>query len=76
MSALTAKPKIVVDAKGKPLEVIIPYEQYVEFVEAYGLDLPDDERNSILRAKSAIEKGDYSEFLSAEAVKNEIECTR
>ncbi len=41
--------KIVVDEKGNPKEVIIPWAQYCELMEELGLDL-DEEAAADLRA--------------------------
>jgi len=75
MNATALKKKVVVDESGNPVEVIIPYEQYIEFVETYGLDLSDEERDAILAAKADFVGGNVEEFVSAEEVKREIGCT-
>lgn len=41
--------KIVVDEQGKPCEVIIPWSQFREMIEALGLDL-DEKAKADLRA--------------------------
>jgi PHD/YefM family antitoxin component YafN of YafNO toxin-antitoxin module len=41
--------KIVVDERGKPREVIIPWSQFREMIEALGLDL-DEKAKADLRA--------------------------
>ena len=40
------------DRSGKPLEVVISYAEFVDFVETYGLDLSDDEKDSVREAKA------------------------
>ena len=39
---LTISKKYIVDAQGRPQEVIIPWEQYLQIIEMLGLDLDDD----------------------------------
>lgn len=39
------------DRSGKPLEVVISYDDFIDFVETYGLDLTDDEKESIQEAR-------------------------
>ena len=75
MSALVLSRKIVVDEEGKPVEVIIPYEQFIDFIETYGLDLTEEERLGILAAKADVANGDPGEFVTADAAKREIGCT-
>ena len=36
------------DRGGKPLEVVIPYEDFVDFIETYGLDLTDEEIEALV----------------------------
>ncbi len=75
MSSAVLNRKIVVDGTGKPVEVIIPYEEFIDFVETYGLDLSDEERLGILEAKADIAEGDLSDFVTADEAKREIGCT-
>jgi hypothetical protein len=39
---ITIHKKIVLDEKGNPSEVIIPWEDFIEIEEALGLDLDED----------------------------------
>jgi len=66
--------KIVVNSKGEPLEVIIPYGQFIDFIEAYGLDLDEEEKAGIRKAQVDIKAGNWGAFLSADEVKREIGC--
>lgn len=50
MSTATIDRKIVVDDRGEPLEVIIPYAQYVELSETCGLDLDGAQREELRAA--------------------------
>jgi PHD/YefM family antitoxin component YafN of YafNO toxin-antitoxin module len=43
--------KIVVDEKGKPTEVIIPWEEYKEIEELLGLDLDENALDDLEQAR-------------------------
>ena len=60
------------DRDGKPIEVVIPYEEFVEFIESYGLDLSDDEKDSILEAKADREAGRTENFVALEEIEKEL----
>ena len=63
------------DRGGSPLEVVIPYEkfvEFVEFVEEYGLDLTDEEREAIREAKSDLDARRLDKFISAEDIEKEF----
>lgn len=47
---MTITRKIVVDEKGEPTDVIIPYGQFVEMMEAFGLDLGEAEQAELREA--------------------------
>jgi hypothetical protein len=57
------------DRGGSPLEVVIPYEKFVEFVEEYGLDLTDEEREAIREAKSDWDAGRLDNLLAQKTSK-------
>lgn len=52
------------DRTGKPLEVVIPYEDFVDFIETYGLDLTPDEKTSVSEAKADREAGRKENFVA------------
>lgn len=60
------------DRVGKPVEVVIPYEEFVDFVETYGLDLTDDEKDSIAEAKADREAGRTGNFVALEDLEKEL----
>jgi hypothetical protein len=60
------------DRVGKPIEVVIPYEEFVDFVETYGLDLTDDEKESIAEAKADREAGRTENFVALEELEKEL----
>ncbi|MFT5467624.1 MAG: hypothetical protein ACI8UO_002730 [Verrucomicrobiales bacterium] len=79
MSAIPASltRKLVVNEQGDPLEVIIPYQEFVDFIEIHGLDLSEDEKAEILEAEADIESGTKDAFVSLEKLEAELdaECT-
>jgi len=60
------------DRRGKPLEVVISYEEFVDFVETYGLDLSDDEKNSVREAKADREAGRMENIVALEDLEKEL----
>jgi hypothetical protein len=60
------------DRGGKPLEVVIPYAEFVDFMETYGLDLTDDERDSIREAKADRDAGRSAKFIALEDLEKEL----
>jgi hypothetical protein len=60
------------DRCGKPLEVVIPYEEFIDFIEVYGLDLTNDEKVSIREAKADREAGRRENFISLEDIEKEL----
>jgi len=54
--------KIVVDEKGNPTEVIIPWAQYCEWMEALGLDLDPEAVADLRAAREDWQKGDPAAF--------------
>ena len=60
------------DRSGKPLEVVISYAEFVDFVETYGLDLSDDEKDSVREAKADREAGRMENFVALEDLEKEL----
>ncbi len=60
------------DRAGKPLEVVIPYEDFVDFVETYGLDLSDEEKDAIREAQNDLAAGRHQNFVSSEEAKRQL----
>ena len=79
MSAPALDKKIVVNEDGEPVEVIIPYDQFVDFMETYGLDMTEEEKEELREANADIDNGNKDAFMSLEEVKKELglteECT-
>jgi hypothetical protein len=55
--------KIVFNEHGKPKEVIIPWEQFCELSEAFGLDLDTEAIAELREAKRDWESGDRARFV-------------
>lgn len=60
------------DRGGKPLEVVIPYSEFVDFVESYGLDLSEEEKESVREAQADREAGRTENFVSLEDLEKEL----
>lgn len=65
---MTITRKLVLDEKGDPAEVIIPYAQFVEIVETYGLDLDADEQRDLREALDDSARGRRDAFVPADQV--------
>lgn len=66
------KENIRYDRGGKPVEVVIPYEEFIDFIETYGLDLSDEEKVDLLEAQADIKAGRFENFVSAEEAKRQL----
>jgi PHD/YefM family antitoxin component YafN of YafNO toxin-antitoxin module len=63
MNVMTAiRKKIVVDERGKPREVIIPWSQFCEMAEALGLDLDARARADLRAARRDLKRRRSSAF--------------
>ncbi|NPA49051.1 MAG: hypothetical protein GXO20_03660 [Thermodesulfobacteria bacterium] len=60
--------KVVYDENGKPIEVIIPWEVFVEIEEALGLDLDDDARKALKEARQDRENGKEETYVPLEEI--------
>lgn len=60
------------DRGGKPVEVVIPYEEFVEFIESHGLDLTEDEKESISEARADRKAGRTENFVALEDLEKEL----
>ena len=60
------------DRNGNPLEVVIPYKEFVDFIETYGLDLSEDEKESIGEAKADREAGRTENFVTLEDLEKKL----
>ncbi len=60
--------KVVLDDKGNPTEVIIPWEQYKEVEEILGLDLDDKALEDLSQAKQDRNNGNMDAFIDLDLV--------
>ncbi len=72
MEAILRK-SIRYDRGGKPVEVVIPYDEFVDFIESNGLDLTEDEKESIAEAKADREAGRSENFVSLADLEKELD---
>ncbi len=66
--AVTITKKLVLDEKGNPSEVLIPYEQFVELAETYGLDLDEREQEELREALADSKARNRDAFIPADEV--------
>lgn len=64
----TVPKKIVVDEKGKPTEVIIPWEEYKEIEELLGLDLDKNAMADLKQAKEDRENMRYEAYMELDSL--------
>jgi PHD/YefM family antitoxin component YafN of YafNO toxin-antitoxin module len=60
--------KIVVDKRGKPTEVIIPWKEYKEIEELLGLDLDKKAILDLKQAKKDREKGIKEAYIELDSI--------
>ncbi len=65
---LTIHKKLVVDDKGVPQEVILPWEEYVQIEEILGLDLSDEATADLERAAQDRALGNDQAFVELDSI--------
>lgn len=65
---VTLHKKIVLDEKGNPTEVIIPWEEYKEIEELLGLDLDENAVEDLKQAKEDREKGIKDAYMELDSL--------
>ncbi|MCU0599132.1 MAG: hypothetical protein MUE70_07750 [Desulfobacterales bacterium] len=60
--------KIVIDKKGNPTEVIIPWKDYKEMEELLGLDLDRNALEDIKQAKMDRKKGKKDAYMDLDSI--------
>lgn len=65
---LTVHKKIVVDEKGKPTEVIIPWKKYKEIEELLCLDLDKKAIEDLKQAQKDREKGNKDAYVELDSI--------
>jgi hypothetical protein len=66
--SIAIRRKLILDENGDPAEVVIPYDQFVEMVEIYGLDLADSEESDLREALADSRAGRREAFVPASDV--------
>ncbi len=66
------KESVRYDRGGMPIEVVIPYEKFIHFIESNGLDLTSSEKNSLREAQAEFKAGNLDAFVSSEDAKREL----
>jgi len=57
------------DQSGNPLEVVIPYSEFIDFVETYGLHLKEEEIEACMEAERDRKEGNDDAFVPLSEVK-------
>lgn len=65
---ITIQKKVVIDEKGNPTDVIIPWEQFKELEEILGLDFDEKTRDELIRAKEDRLKGKRDSYVEIDEV--------
>ena len=65
---ITLHKKIVVDEQGKPMEVIIPWDEYKELEEMLGLDLDQEAIEDLNQAKKDRASGKKDAYVDLDSI--------
>ena len=65
---LTIHKKVVIDEKGKPKEVIIPWDEFKEMEEMLGLDLDESTINDLKQANKDREAGNKEAYTKLDSI--------
>ena len=65
---MTITRKIVLNEQGQPFEVTIPYDQYVDIIEAFGMDLSAQSQEDLRVAMDDSTHGRREAFVTADEV--------
>ena len=66
------KKSVRYDRSGKPIEVVISYDEFIDFVETYGLDLSEEEKEAIREAQADRKAGRSENFIGLDEAKREL----
>ena len=64
------------DRSGKPLEVVIPYEQFIDFFEVNGHDLSELDKSDLRESIADGKAGNRDAFVNFENIEKEFGYTR
>ncbi len=65
---ITLHKKIVVDEQGKPMEVIIPWDEYKELEEILGLDLDQEAIEDLNQARKDRASGKKDAYVDLDSI--------
>ena len=65
---LTIHKKVVKDANGNPMEVIIPWEEYKKIEESLGLDLTQEAIEDLKQAKIDRDNSNKDAYVDLESI--------
>ena len=65
---MTITQRIVLDEKGEPSEVLIPYDQFQALSEMYGWDLDETEESELREALADSRAGNRDAFVPASEI--------
>lgn len=65
---LTVHKKIVLDKKGKPIEVILPWEEFKKMEELLGLDIDNIAIEDLKQAKKDRESGKKGAYVDLNSI--------
>ena len=65
---ITLHKKIVVDEQGKPMEVIIPWDEYKELEEILGLDLDQEAIEDLNQARKDRSRGKKDAYVDLDSI--------
>ncbi len=60
--------KIVINEEGNPSEVIIPWDEYCEIEEKFGLDLNEKAREQLRKARKDRESGHRNAYIDLDKI--------
>jgi hypothetical protein len=63
------------DRFGKPLELVIPYEQFIDFIEVNGYDLSERDKTELRESIADSKANHLGAFVSLEHIEKEFGCT-
>ena len=61
-------PKFIIDPQGKKTEVILPWQEYVEILEYFGLDLDEEARANLREARLDRENGNENIYVDLDTL--------
>lgn len=65
---LTLHKKMIVDERGNPTDVVIPWPEFVELSELLGLDLDDEAMDDLKTAQADRRAGRQDAFLDLDVI--------